>query len=104
MPSQQYRLRKWSRFIKVRDKATCALCDIAPGIGRTESHHIRPKALFPEFQLDLANGVCLCTKCHKGVVHKEMINDGGHWKKFVDLFEELSQLKMQWNIQHQSRI
>ncbi len=104
MKNKEYRLRKWARFIKVRDKAKCALCDVTPGTGRTQSHHIKPKALFPNIALQLENGVCLCTKCHKGIVHKELINDRGHWEKFVNLFQELNQQHREWNQKNQHRI
>lgn len=33
------------------------------------------------------NGVTLCARCHKGVVHAEhTFNDYGNWKWFVPMF------------------
>ena len=99
-----YLLRKWSRFIKVRDRGECQMCRVTPGAGRVQSHHIHPKAIFPDKAYDLANGVCLCLRCHKGVVHCELINDGGNWRRFVTMFQDLMWLQEEWNAANQDRI
>lgn len=36
---------------------------------QSQSHHIEPKFHCPERALDLSNGVCLCWRCHRRVVH-----------------------------------
>lgn len=101
-----YLLRKWSRFIKVRDEGVCQMCAVQPGAGRVESHHIMPKALYPHLAFDLANGVCLCVRCHKGVVHAEKMRDEGNWIKFVPMFAMLMNTErvQDFNERRQSRI
>ena len=98
---------RWSRYIKVRDQLTCMMCGVKPGAGRLESHHIYPKSLYPAKELELSNGICLCLKCHRGVVHSEnTFNDGGNWKKFVLMFRWLVSLKSarQFNQENQQKI
>ena len=54
----------WVRTVKERAAHSCELC------GSTEnphSHHIIPYSEAEEYRLDLANGICLCAKCHRKV-------------------------------------
>lgn len=102
-----YLLRKWSRFIKVRDGGECQMCAVRPGMGRVESHHVFPKGLFPELAYELSNGICLCVRCHRGVVHAENTwNDNGNWSKFVPAFELIldDPIIHDFNCQEQHRI
>ena len=80
------------------------MCNVTPGAGRTQSHHIWPKALYPEDAYSLWNGICLCVRCHKGVVHAELIHDRGNWEKFVPMFADMMFDKMEWNDREQHRI
>jgi len=106
MEISAYRLRKWSRFVKVRDKMTCAMCNIQPGAGRLESHHIWPKAFYPSLALELANGIALCFRCHRSVVHAEQFVDYDNWRKFLTMFAKLMDEDriQQFNDTEQARI
>ena len=54
--------RKWSQFIRERDRFKCVICD---GVGRVAAHHIVRKSLFPSARLLPGNGATLCAECHK---------------------------------------
>lgn len=56
-------LRRWGALVKERDFYKCKLCNES-NIKILEAHHIKSKSLYPEYQLDIANGITLCLKCH----------------------------------------
>ena len=51
----------WHREVKARFGFKCAICG---STNKLESHHIKPRHLYPELSLDIYNGLCLCHKCH----------------------------------------
>lgn len=58
----------WRKAIFERDSYTCQNCGIKGGCGRRvllHPHHIKSKARYPEFTLDVNNGITLCHSCHK---------------------------------------
>lgn len=56
-------LADWSRAVKIKGGWVCNRCG---ELDRKllESHHIKPKDLFPALIYDLENGECLCLWCH----------------------------------------
>ena len=48
--------------------------------GILEAHHIIPKGKYPEFELELENGVTLCGNCHTLLKGREETED---MKKFL---------------------
>lgn len=62
------------------------MCNRKINVWRLESHHIRPKSIFPELAYDLSNGIALCSVCHRFVVHGDNDLEGGNWAKFVIMF------------------
>lgn len=55
----------WSRQVKIMGSWVCEI----PGCGEfdpklLESHHIKPKAEFPELAKEIGNGTCLCIYHH----------------------------------------
>lgn len=50
---------------------------------KLEAHHIRPKAIFPEKAYDLGNGIALCWRCHRHVVHATW----GNWATFRECWD-----------------
>lgn len=59
----------WSRQVKIQAGWVCQF----PGCGQTnrkllESHHKKPKEMFPDLALELDNGECLCV-FHHAVKH-----------------------------------
>jgi 5-methylcytosine-specific restriction endonuclease McrA len=50
----------WSR--SVRAAGHCAVCGAVKFL---QAHHLLPKERYPEFRLELLNGICLCPTCHK---------------------------------------
>jgi len=53
----------WSRDVKIAGGWVCKKCG---ELDREllESHHIKPKDLFPELQYIVTNGECICLWCH----------------------------------------
>ena len=47
-----------------------------------EAHHIKVKVVHPEFAYDLDNGVTLCWRCHRDVVHSTRLL----WKVYRSIF------------------
>ena len=55
-------LRDWSKKVRDRDGFKCQVC------GRTDithAHHILCKERYPEFKLEIDNGITLCPYHHK---------------------------------------
>lgn len=52
---------RWARMVKELFDNKCAICGSDE---KLESHHIKPRSLAPDEYNDLANGICLCHKCH----------------------------------------
>lgn len=106
-----YLLRKWARVIKVRNRGVCLMCGVEPGLARLQVHHVYPKSIYPARAYDLDNGVCLCLRCHMGVVHAEnsfvdLSPEGGNWRRFVVMFRYQMRLKTlrEFNEREQHRI
>lgn len=57
----------WRERVLLRD-GDCGLCRCA---NADEAHHIYPKAKWPELRNKVANGIGLCSKCHKAIYGKE---------------------------------
>lgn len=54
---------KWSRDVKIKDGYVCTGCgELDKEL--LESHHTKPKDMFPELAYDLDNGECKCLLCH----------------------------------------
>lgn len=51
----------WSYTVKKRANFKCECC----GAYGNEAHHIASKEVYPDKKMDLSNGQCLCTKCHR---------------------------------------
>lgn len=59
---------QWALGVKARDANRCQQC------GETRwlhAHHIKPRAMFPELELVLENGITLCKTCHRNE-HRRM--------------------------------
>lgn len=78
-------LINWRRAVFSRDKYTCQYCGQEGG--RLNAHHIKEWAKYPEFRLDLNNGLTLCIECHKGV----------HKKRRFQNVTRISSQYSQWN-------
>jgi hypothetical protein len=65
-------IESWSRVVKEKYNNKCAFCGSTENL---ESHHILPQAVYPQFRLDLENGICVCEKCHRllGIIANKMI-------------------------------
>lgn len=73
--------RKWAVQVKEAAGNKCAFCGSSD---RLESHHLKPLCDFPELELVVSNGICLCHKCHvkahggtfwgpaKGTIHQPL--------------------------------
>lgn len=131
MSFSSYYLAKWSAYVRSRDGMTCQMCqrkcltrrevreelaeikDIDLGGARLsyslilgflgEAHHILPKAVFPLLVYFLWNGICLCHRCHRRIVHKTWLN----WKLFYQLFNNIARRRKknrEYNEKHQHRV
>lgn len=70
MHCRDARVHNWRREVLSRDKKTCQRCGVKRNTRkRVEviAHHQKAWADFPESRFDVANGVTLCTGCHKWV-------------------------------------
>lgn len=59
----EQKLLDWSRDVKIAGGWVCKDCGELD-IELLESHHIKPKDLFPELMYKLDNGECVCLWCH----------------------------------------
>ena len=65
------KLRRWSFEVKVKAGWVCETVGCGELDRRLlESHHIKPKDLFPELMYELSNGKCPCIRCH-AEAHKD---------------------------------
>lgn len=56
------RSRIWGQDVISRDGHQCQVC-LLDGVPM-HAHHLYSKALYPEFEFDVDNGICLCGRCH----------------------------------------
>jgi len=102
----EYRLAKASRIVRIRDNKTCQLCLNKFPSKQLQSHHVFPKADYPELLKDVAYllglQITLCGKCHIRVVH----SDERNVTRFRLLFySHLNQSRIkQFNSLHQSKV
>jgi hypothetical protein len=84
MAFDKYRLRKWSRLVRLRDGGKCFMCQVEPSIYKLQAHHIYPKHIKKHCRrvYSLKNGITLCRRCHKRVVHAKKDN----WKRYTQMF------------------
>jgi 5-methylcytosine-specific restriction endonuclease McrA len=104
-PYSRYELYRWSCLVRERDEMVCVMCKrqclkraevraklatLSMTTGHDfimaeeydgllgEAHHIRAKYHHPEKALDLDNGVTLCWRCHREVVHSTGTKGNNH--------------------------
>lgn len=84
MAFNEYRLSKWSKLVRERDCGRCWMCQAAPGFKKLEAHHIHPKHIkrYRRRVYSLRNGITLCRRCHRRVVHARADN----WKRYTGMF------------------
>lgn len=97
----KYYLRRWSLLVRLRDGFMCFMCerkcrrvssksDPLSWTEVAEAHHIMPKAKHPETAYDLDNGITLCWRCHRRIVHTSWWS----WKKWVFAFKMYQRRKI----------
>jgi len=91
--AQSTLLSKWSRRVRVRDNNTCYMCGQSRkkkkrgGVPLVlQAHHIYPKYLFPWKMFDLNNGITLCFRCHRMVLHFSYILKS--WLRYCSMFRQ----------------
>jgi hypothetical protein len=57
----RWHLKAWADDVKASWNNKCASCESTE---KLHAHHIIPKHLFPENELLVQNGICLCHDCH----------------------------------------
>jgi len=65
------RFKEWRSIVFKRDNYTCQICSFRSGKGEHRDlhpHHILSASEYPQFRLNIDNGLTLCNKCH-GVIH-----------------------------------
>ncbi len=60
--------KQWRNDVKHRDGNTCRRCGFGSNL---HVHHIKPLNKYPEFALELDNGLTLCGNCHSLLGGKE---------------------------------
>lgn len=58
-----FEMKEWRRKVFERDNYTCRQCGYSKG-KILIAHHIKLFSKFPEFRLDVVNGITLCKHCH----------------------------------------
>ena len=58
----------WRREVRQRDENTCRICGVQRNI---HIHHVKPLEKYPEFAIELDNGITLCGNCHAFLSGKE---------------------------------
>jgi len=98
-----YYLAKWSRYVRIRDRHICLMCQ-EPATSRRlmHAHHLDRKVDFPEKAVDLSNGVCLCADCHLRIVH----STEKHHKAFRHMYVRWNKRKAvrEFNLKYQHRL
>lgn len=65
--NEQITKQRWDKLIKERAGYRCERCGKLLVGREAHAHHLRPQWFMPEYSLDLDNGICLCTACHKQI-------------------------------------
>ena len=60
--------QRWREEVRQRDKKTCRVCGVHHNL---HIHHIKPLDKYPEFAIELDNGLTLCGNCHSLLNSKE---------------------------------
>lgn len=72
--------QRWRQEVRQRDKNTCRVCGVHHNL---HIHHIKPLDKYPEFAIELDNGLTLCGNCHSLLNSKEeSTNLQGFIKKY----------------------
>jgi len=79
------KLAEWRKQVIELGGAYCWMCGDARNL---EAHHIYPKSLYPDSAYIVANGVMLCFRCHRVIVHGSNTFDLTTWQKFVPLWSD----------------
>lgn len=58
----QYCLRLWSEFVRIRDGGRCLMCG---DTSKLAAHHIVRKSFLRQAGLQRGNGITLCKDCHR---------------------------------------
>ena len=74
-------IAKWSKAVKERANNKCVICGDNT---RLESHHIMPRSKYPEYSLDIENGLCLCHRCHLYYHNGKYDNTSDKWEGMND--------------------
>ena len=85
MGLSKYKLSRWSRLVRLRDKGICFMCHENDGIFKMAAHHIYPKGdiRYSHKAYDLRNGITLCWRCHRKVLHTTWTN----WRRYCIMFK-----------------
>ena len=98
----KWKLTRWARLIKLRDKGICFLCNEKPKIFTLHAHHIYPKAnpVYMDRAYNLDNGISLCSRCHRQITHTTWTS----WKKFCLMFRTYMRRKYIKNFNRKRQI
>ena len=67
---------RWKNAVKRRDGSACRKCGFESNL---HIHHIKPCAKYPEFAIELDNGLTLCGNCHSLLKGKEETENLHHF-------------------------
>jgi len=76
--------KAWADRIKARDGHLCQLCRKPHRV--LNAHHLLPKSVYPQYQYELWNGICLDFRCHK-VDRKSPHLDPFGFIKFMKIYK-----------------
>jgi 5-methylcytosine-specific restriction endonuclease McrA len=64
-------IKEWRRKVFEKDNYTCGICEVRGGY--LQAHHILPFSIFPQFRLNVENGITLHKECHLKIKNKEFL-------------------------------
>lgn len=74
--------KSWRAAVLERDQHTCQLCGVAPQ--KPHVHHILAFKDYPQYRLDVTNGITLCASCHVSI----RVNETDYIQQFQALVQQ----------------
>jgi len=72
----------WSKAVKIAAGHKCQMCGQDDPEKTYNSHHIVARK-YKKYRWDLANGICLCYRCHKWYAHSDDYVAQLEWHYFI---------------------
>lgn len=88
---QQAEQQKWAMSVKERDGFRCKNTNCNSRTGIMHAHHIRNYADYPEFRLEISNGITLCERCHRDF-HSQFGNSRNTPEQLAEFMRDIPEI------------